>query len=88
VRPLKLRRKQNVTEQNVEKYEPVSHCVPRGRTPCPSPRPRRISGLAPRAVVQFSDVNGPRGGVGKCSRIELRTGAERRLRRRPVDSQR
>jgi hypothetical protein len=76
-------------------------------------------------VVEFSDVNGPRGGVDKCCRIELRTdgagsvvvsalakdwrtalddalarasrfvrrlwqriGAERRLRRRPIDSQR
>jgi ribosome-associated translation inhibitor RaiA len=34
---------------------------------------RRISGRVPRAEVQFSDVNGPRGGVDKRCQIELRT---------------
>jgi hypothetical protein len=36
---------------------------------------RRISGRVPRAEVQFSDVNGPRGGVDKRCQIELRTAA-------------
>lgn len=34
---------------------------------------RRISWRVPRADVQFSDVNGPRGGVDKRCQIELRT---------------
>jgi ribosome-associated translation inhibitor RaiA len=32
---------------------------------------RRLSWLVPRARVQLSDVNGPRGGIDKCCRIEL-----------------
>lgn len=34
---------------------------------------RRLSGLAPRASVQLSDVNGPRGGVDKRCQIEIAT---------------
>lgn len=34
---------------------------------------RRLSTLIPRARVQFSDVNGPRGGVDKRCHIELKT---------------
>jgi hypothetical protein len=34
---------------------------------------RRISWQVPRAEVQFTDVNGPRGGVDKRCQIELRT---------------
>lgn len=34
---------------------------------------RRLSWLVPRARVQLSDVNGPRGGVDKRCRVELRT---------------
>lgn len=34
---------------------------------------RRISVRVPRADIQFSDVNGPRGGVDKRCRVELRT---------------
>lgn len=34
---------------------------------------RRLTWLVPRAVVQLSDVNGPRGGVDKRCRVELRT---------------
>ena len=34
---------------------------------------RRITWRVSRADVQFSDLNGPRGGVDKCCRIELRT---------------
>lgn len=34
---------------------------------------RRLSGRLPRADVQLSDVNGPRGGVDKRVQIELRT---------------
>ena len=34
---------------------------------------RRLSWLVPRAEVQLSDVNGPRGGVDKQCRVELRT---------------
>lgn len=34
---------------------------------------RRDSWRLPRAHVRFSDVNGPRGGVDKCCRIELHT---------------
>jgi hypothetical protein len=86
---------------------------------------RRISWRVPRAEVQFSDVNGPRGGVDKRCQIELRTdgagpvvvssvkkdwraalddalaraarfvwrlwqrlGADRRLRRRPIELER
>jgi hypothetical protein len=36
---------------------------------------RRLSALVPRAKVQFSDVNGPRGGVDKRCQVELSTGA-------------
>jgi hypothetical protein len=32
---------------------------------------RRLSALVPRAKVQFSDVNGPRGGVDKRCQVEL-----------------
>lgn len=34
---------------------------------------RRLSFLVPRARVQFSDVNGPRGGVAKRCQVELST---------------
>lgn len=34
---------------------------------------RRLKALVPRAKVQFSDVNGPRGGVDKRCQVELRT---------------
>ena len=34
---------------------------------------RRLSGLVPRAKVQFSDVNGPRGGMDKRCQVELTT---------------
>jgi hypothetical protein len=34
---------------------------------------RRLTGWVPRAKVQFTDVNGPRGGVDKCCQIELNT---------------
>jgi hypothetical protein len=34
---------------------------------------RRLSALVPRAKVQFSDVNGPRGGVDKRCQVELKT---------------
>ncbi|MBQ0957840.1 HPF/RaiA family ribosome-associated protein [Ideonella sp. 4Y11] len=34
---------------------------------------RRLAWLVPRADVQFSDLNGPRGGVDKRCQIELRT---------------
>jgi hypothetical protein len=34
---------------------------------------RRLSALVPRAKVQFSDVNGPRGGVDKRCQVELNT---------------
>lgn len=34
---------------------------------------RRLSALVPRAKVQFSDVNGPRGGVDKRCLVELST---------------
>ncbi len=34
---------------------------------------RRLSWLVPRARVRLSDVNGPRGGVDKQCRVELRT---------------
>lgn len=36
---------------------------------------RRLSALVPRAKVQFSDVNGPRGGVDKRCQVELSTQA-------------
>lgn len=35
---------------------------------------RRVSWLVPRAEVQLSDVNGPRGGFDKRCQVELRTG--------------
>lgn len=34
---------------------------------------RRLSRRLPRADVQLSDLNGPRGGVDKCCKVELRT---------------
>lgn len=34
---------------------------------------RRLAVLVPRAKVQFSDVNGPRGGVDKRCQVELST---------------
>ena len=34
---------------------------------------RRLSRLVPRAEVQLSDVNGPRGGVDKRCQVEIRT---------------
>jgi hypothetical protein len=34
---------------------------------------RRLTWLVPRAHVQLSDVNGPRGGVDKQCRVELKT---------------
>jgi len=34
---------------------------------------RRLASLVPRAKVQFSDVNGPRGGVDKRCQVELKT---------------
>lgn len=34
---------------------------------------RRLTDLVPRAKVQFSDVNGPRGGVDKRCQVELST---------------
>lgn len=34
---------------------------------------RRVVWLVPRAEVQMSDVNGPRGGVDKRCQVELRT---------------
>lgn len=34
---------------------------------------RRLSSWVPRAKVQFSDVNGPRGGVDKRCQVELKT---------------
>ncbi|MBK9572446.1 MAG: HPF/RaiA family ribosome-associated protein [Rhodoferax sp.] len=36
---------------------------------------RRLNALVPRAKVQFSDVNGPRGGVDKRCQVELSTEA-------------
>ena len=34
---------------------------------------RRLKALVPRAKVQFSDVNGPRGGIDKRCQIQLTT---------------
>lgn len=34
---------------------------------------RRLAALVPQAKVQFSDVNGPRGGVDKRCQVELKT---------------
>ncbi len=34
---------------------------------------RRLGWLAPRAKVQLADVNGPRGGVDKRCRVEIRS---------------
>ena len=34
---------------------------------------RRLAALVPRAKVQFTDVNGPRGGVDKRCQVELKT---------------
>lgn len=34
---------------------------------------RRLRWLVPRAEVQLSDVNGPRGGIDKRCQVELRT---------------
>jgi hypothetical protein len=36
---------------------------------------RRLTSMVPRAKVQFSDVNGPRGGVDKRCQVELSTEA-------------
>ena len=36
---------------------------------------RRLTAMVPRAKVQFSDVNGPRGGVDKRCQVELKTDA-------------
>ena len=36
---------------------------------------RRLTAIVPRAKVQFSDVNGPRGGVDKRCQVELSTEA-------------
>jgi hypothetical protein len=36
---------------------------------------RRLNAWVPRAKVQFSDVNGPRGGVDKRCQVELTTDA-------------
>ncbi len=36
---------------------------------------RRLTALVPRAKVQFSDINGPRGGLDKRCQIELNTEA-------------
>lgn len=34
---------------------------------------RRLGWLVPRAEIQMSDVNGPRGGIDKRCQVELRT---------------
>ncbi|MEO8384259.1 MAG: HPF/RaiA family ribosome-associated protein [Betaproteobacteria bacterium] len=34
---------------------------------------RRLAWLVPRAKVRLWDVNGPRGGVDKCCRLEFKT---------------
>ena len=34
---------------------------------------RRLTAWVPRAKVQFSDINGPRGGVDKRCQVELKT---------------
>lgn len=34
---------------------------------------RRLGSIVPRAEVQMSDVNGPRGGIDKRCQVELRT---------------
>ncbi|NVO04795.1 MAG: HPF/RaiA family ribosome-associated protein [Rhodoferax sp.] len=34
---------------------------------------RRLTTWVPRARVQFTDVNGPRGGLDKCCQVELST---------------
>jgi hypothetical protein len=34
---------------------------------------RRLSAFVPQARVQFSDINGPRGGVDKRCQVELRS---------------
>ena len=34
---------------------------------------RRLSWLVPRAKVQLSDINGPRGGIDKLCQLEFRT---------------
>jgi hypothetical protein len=34
---------------------------------------RRLRALVPRAEIQMSDVNGPRGGIDKRCQVELRT---------------
>ncbi|HSI50264.1 MAG TPA: HPF/RaiA family ribosome-associated protein [Ideonella sp.] len=35
---------------------------------------RRLGWLAPKAIVQLSDVNGPRGGIDKRCQVEIRSG--------------
>lgn len=34
---------------------------------------RRLTTFVPHAKVQFTDVNGPRGGLDKCCQVELKT---------------
>jgi len=34
---------------------------------------RRLTAMVPQAKVQFSDINGPRGGVDKRCQVELKT---------------
>lgn len=34
---------------------------------------RRLTWMVPSAKIHMSDVNGPRGGVDKCCKVELRT---------------
>ncbi|HNV59688.1 MAG TPA: HPF/RaiA family ribosome-associated protein [Rhodoferax sp.] len=36
---------------------------------------RRLTAIVPRAKVQFSDVNGPRGGIDKRCQVELSSDA-------------
>ena len=40
---------------------------------------RRLTWLVPRARVQLSDVNGPRGGVDKHCQVELETVGRRKV---------
>jgi hypothetical protein len=42
---------------------------------------RRLAWLVPRAEVQMSDVNGPRGGIDKRCQVELRTALDNALAR-------
>lgn len=36
---------------------------------------RRLDALMPRARVQFTDINGPRGGIDKRCQVEIKTDA-------------